>query len=266
MGLEYGHSVGRPDALVLWEAQFGDFTNGAMTVIDEFIASGEAKWGQRSGVVLLLPHGYEGQGPDHSSARLERYLQLCAEDNMTVAAPTTPANYFHLLRRQALASHKRPLIVMSPKSMLRLRAAASSIEDFTSGTFSPVLADPEQPSAATRVVLTAGKVYYDLLAARRKAGDTSTALVRIEQLYPLPGEQISDALAAYPQARDIVWVQEEPANQGAWAHVALTLPDHLPENATLRRVSRKAAASPAAGSSKVHEAEQAALVASAFER
>jgi 2-oxoglutarate decarboxylase len=268
MGFEYGYSVARPDALVLWEAQFGDFTNGAMTIIDEFIASGEAKWGQRTGVTLLLPHGYEGQGPDHSSARLERYLQLCAEDNMTVAAPTTPANYFHLLRRQALTSHNRPLIVMSPKSMLRLRAAASSVDQFTSGTFSPVLPDPEQLDAGqvTRVVLTAGKVYYDLLAARRKSGDTTTALVRVEQLYPLPGEEITDALAAYPGARDILWVQEEPANQGAWSHIALSLPDHLPEGATLRRVSRKASASPAAGSSKVHEAEQAALIEGAFGR
>ena len=266
MGFEYGYAVARPEALVLWEAQFGDFTNGAMTIMDEFIASGEAKWGQRSGLTLLLPHGYEGQGPDHSSARLERYLQLCAEDNMTVAAPTTPANYFHLLRRQALASHKRPLIVMSPKSMLRLRAAGSGINEFTAGSFLPVLADPDQPSAATRIVLTAGKVFYDLLAGRRKSDNTSTALIRVEQLYPLPGEEITDALAAYPQARDIVWLQEEPANMGAWAHIALTLPDHLPEGRTLRRVSRKAAASPAAGSSKVHEAEQAALVESALER
>ncbi len=266
MGFEYGYSVARPEALVLWEAQFGDFTNGAMTIIDEFIASGEAKWGQRAGLTLLLPHGYEGQGPDHSSARLERYLQLCAEDNMTVATPTTPASYFHLLRRQALQSHKRPLIVMSPKSMLRLRAAASAIESFTSGSFSPVLADPLQPSQATRVVLSAGKVYYDLFSARKKSEDTSTALVRVEQLYPLPGEQIADALAAYPDLQDVVWVQEEPANQGAWAHMALSLPDHLPEHVTLRRVSRKAAASPAAGSSKVHEAEQAALVAEAFAR
>jgi 2-oxoglutarate decarboxylase len=268
MGFEYGYAVARPEALVLWEAQFGDFTNGAMTIIDEFIASGEAKWGQRSGVTLLLPHGYEGQGPDHSSARLERYLQLCAEDNMTVATPTTPANYFHLLRRQALTTHKRPLIVMAPKSMLRLRAAASSVDDFLSGTFSPVLADPDRLEAGsvTRVVLTAGKVYYDLLAARRKSGDASTALLRVEQLYPLPGEDITDALSAYPNARDIVWAQEEPANQGAWGHIALSLPDHLPESATLRRVSRKAAASPAAGSSKVHEAEQAALIEGVFAR
>ncbi|MEO6206295.1 MAG: multifunctional oxoglutarate decarboxylase/oxoglutarate dehydrogenase thiamine pyrophosphate-binding subunit/dihydrolipoyllysine-residue succinyltransferase subunit, partial [Mycobacteriales bacterium] len=266
MGFEYGYAVARPEALVLWEAQFGDFTNGAMTIIDEFIASGEAKWGQRSGVTLLLPHGYEGQGPDHSSARLERYLQLCAEDNMTVATPTTPANYFHLLRRQALSSHKRPLIVMSPKSMLRLRAAGSSIEQFTEGTFAPVQPDPDQPGNVTRVVLTAGKVYYDLLSARRKTEDTSTALVRVEQLYPLPGEEIADALAAYPNLTDVVWLQEEPANHGAWAHIALSLPDYLPESVTLRRISRKAAASPAAGSSKVHEAEQAALVTGAFGR
>ncbi|MDT7538258.1 MAG: multifunctional 2-oxoglutarate metabolism enzyme, partial [Actinomycetota bacterium] len=268
MGFEYGYSVARPDALVLWEAQFGDFTNGAMTIVDEFIASGEAKWGQRSGVVLLLPHGYEGQGPDHSSARLERYLQLCGEDNMTVAAPTTPANYFHLLRRQALTSHKRPLIVMSPKSMLRLRAAASSVDDFTSGDFSPVLADPDQldPAGVTRVVLSAGKVFYDLLAARRKSGDTGTALVRVEQLYPVPGAEVAAALSAYSNAADIVWAQEEPANQGAWSHIALSLRDQLPASATLRRVSRKAAASPAAGSSKVHEAEQAALIEGVFAR
>ena len=266
MGFEYGYAVARPEALVLWEAQFGDFTNGAMTIIDEFIASGEAKWGQCSGLTLLLPHGYEGQGPDHSSARLERYLQLCAEDNMTVAAPTTPANYFHLLRRQALTSHKRPLIVMSPKSMLRLRAAASGVDDFTSGTFQPVLADPDQPGDVTRVVLSAGKVFYDVLAGRRKSGDTTTALVRVEQLYPLPGEEVADALSAYPNLQDVVWLQEEPANQGAWAHIALALPEHLPEHITLRRISRKAAASPAAGSSKVHEVEQAALVTGAFER
>jgi 2-oxoglutarate decarboxylase len=267
MGFEYGYSVARPEALVLWEAQFGDFVNGALTIVDEFIASGEAKWGQRSGVTLLLPHGYEGQGPDHSSARVERFLQLCAEDNMVVAAPTTPASYFHLLRKQALQSHKRPLVVMSPKSMLRLRAATSSLEDFTDKGFRPVLEDPDQldPAAVTRVVLTAGKVHYDLLSARRKAGEGRIALVRVEQLYPLPGEEVADALAGYPNATDVVWCQEEPANQGAWAHMALSLPDHLPEGRTLRRISRKAGASPAAGSSKVHEAEQAALISAALQ-
>jgi 2-oxoglutarate dehydrogenase complex dehydrogenase (E1) component-like enzyme len=267
MGFEYGYSVARQDALVLWEAQFGDFVNGAMTIVDEFIAAGDAKWGQRSGLTLLLPHGYEGQGPDHSSARLERFLQLCAEDNMVVAAPTTPANYFHLLRRQALQTDKRPLVVMSPKSMLRLRAAASAVEDFTDGSFSPVLPDPDPLDAAAvrRVVLSAGKVHYDLLAARRKAQQSDVALVRVEQLYPLPGEEIADALAAYPNATDVVWCQEEPANQGAWSYIALSLPDHLAGGRTVRRVSRKAGASPAAGSSRVHEAEQVALVGAALE-
>jgi 2-oxoglutarate dehydrogenase E1 component len=267
MGFEYGYSVARPDALVLWEAQFGDFVNGAMTIVDEFIASGEAKWGQCSGVTLLLPHGYEGQGPDHSSARLERFLQLCAEDNMVVAAPTTPANYFHLLRRQALQSHKRPLVVMSPKSMLRLRAAASAIEDFMDAGFASVLDDPDSldQGGVERVVLTAGKVHYDLLSARRKTENSKVALVRVEQLYPLPGEEVADVLAGYPNATDVVWCQEEPANQGAWAHIALSLPEHLPDGRSLRRISRKAGSSPAAGSSKVHEAEQAALLAAALE-
>jgi hypothetical protein len=178
---------------------------------------------------------------------------------MVVAAPTTPANYFHLLRRQALQSHKRPLVVLSPKSMLRLRAASSAVEDFVEKGFAPVLGDPDapDPQGVERVVLTAGKVFYDLLAARRKSGDTRVALVRVEQLYPVPGEELADALALYPGATDVVWCQEEPANQGAWAHVALSLPDHLPEGRSLRRVSRRAGASPAAGSSKVHEAEQA---------
>jgi 2-oxoglutarate dehydrogenase E1 component len=267
MGFEYGYAVARPDALVLWEAQFGDFVNGAMTIVDEFIAAGEAKWGQRSGITLLLPHGYEGQGPDHSSARLERFLQLCAEENMAVAAPTTPANYFHLLRRQALQTDKRPLVVMSPKSMLRLRAAASAVEEFTDGAFSPVLGDPDPIDAASvrRVVLTAGKVHYDLLAARRKSQRSDVALLRVEQLYPLPGEELADALAAYPNATDVVWCQEEPANQGAWSYIALSLPDHLAGGRTVRRVSRKAGSSPAAGSSRVHEAEQVALVSAALE-
>ncbi|MCW2585718.1 MAG: kgd, partial [Frankiales bacterium] len=268
VGFEYGYSVARPEALVLWEAQFGDFVNGAMTIIDEFISSGEAKWGQRSGVTLLLPHGYEGQGPDHSSTRIERFLQLCAEDNMTVAYPTTPAQHFHLLRAQAMSSVNRPLVVVTPKSMLRLKAAASAPADFTSGRWQPVLADQEQPDPAgvTRVVLSAGKVFYDLAAGRRKREDTSVALVRVEQLYPVPGAQIAAALAQYPNATDLVWAQEEPANQGAWSHIALSLPESLPDEVRLRRVSRRAAASPAAGSSKVHEAEQAALVEAVFAR
>jgi 2-oxoglutarate dehydrogenase complex dehydrogenase (E1) component-like enzyme len=268
MGFEYGYSIVHKEALVVWEAQFGDFVNGAMTVIDEYISSGEAKWSQCSGVTLLLPHGYEGQGPDHSSARIERFLQLCAEDNMTVAYPTTPAQHFHLLRAQGKAKVERPLVVFTPKSMLRLKAAVSAPGDFTSGHWQPVLADPESPdpAAVTRVVLTAGKVHYDLAAYRRKNEDSSVALLRVEQLYPLPAAQIREHLAGYPNAVDVVWVQEEPANQGAWAHIALSLPEHLAPGTQLRRISRRASASPAVGSHKVHEVEQAALVEAVFAR
>ncbi|MEO7061021.1 MAG: multifunctional oxoglutarate decarboxylase/oxoglutarate dehydrogenase thiamine pyrophosphate-binding subunit/dihydrolipoyllysine-residue succinyltransferase subunit, partial [Lapillicoccus sp.] len=270
MGFEYGYSVERPDALVLWEAQFGDFANGAQSIIDEFISSSEQKWGQRSSVVLLLPHGYEGQGPDHSSARIERYLQMCAEDNMTVAYPSTPASYFHLLRRQAYARPRRPLIVFTPKSMLRLKAAASAPEDFTTGGFRPVLPDPAQldGSSVTRVILASGKVVWDLFAGRTKREDTSTAILRVEQLAPLPGAEIAEALRAYPGA-EIVWVQEEPANQGGWPFIAMNLPQalaELGETRALRVVSRTASASPATGSHKTHELEQAQLIASAFDR
>jgi 2-oxoglutarate dehydrogenase E1 component len=270
MGFEYGYSVERPDALVLWEAQFGDFFNGAQTVVDEFISSSEQKWGQRSSVVLLLPHGYEGQGPDHSSARIERFLQMCAEDNMTVAYPSTPASYFHLLRRQAYARPRRPLIVFTPKSMLRLKAASSAVEDFTTGTFRPVLPDtaPLDKGAVTRVLLASGKVVYDLEAAREKAGDQQTAIVRVEQLAPLPAHDIAAQLREYPNA-DVVWVQDEPQNQGAWPFMALNLPGMLAEfgeNRPLRVVSRRASASPATGSTKKHQAEQQELVEAAFRR
>jgi len=265
MGFEYGYSVERPDALVLWEAQFGDFANGAQTIVDEFISSAEQKWGQRSSVVLLLPHGYEGQGPDHSSARIERYLQLCAEDNMTVAVPSTPASYFHLLRRQAYARPRRPLVVATPKSLLRLKAATSPVEEFTSGTFRPVLPEQHLPADAPvdRVLLCTGKVYYDLLAHRASIGDARTAIVRVEQLHPLEVEDLRAAVAPYGDA-ELVWVQEEPANQGAWTYLSTTLGDRL--GRPLRRVSRPAAASPATGSSKTHAKEQAALVEEAFAR
>ncbi|WP_369818893.1 multifunctional oxoglutarate decarboxylase/oxoglutarate dehydrogenase thiamine pyrophosphate-binding subunit/dihydrolipoyllysine-residue succinyltransferase subunit [Phycicoccus sp. Soil748] len=270
MGFEYGYSVERPDALVLWEAQFGDFFNGAQTVVDEFISSSEQKWGQRSSVVLLLPHGYEGQGPDHSSARIERFLTMCAEDNMTVAYPSTPASYFHLLRRQAYARPRRPLIVFTPKSMLRLKAASSMPEDFTTGTFRPVLPERKQldASAVTRVLLASGKVVYDLEAARDKADDGATAIVRVEQLAPLPAKEIAAELAKYPNA-DVVWVQDEPRNQGAWPFMALNLPQALAdlgETRALQVVSRKASASPATGSSKRHAEQQAELIAAALAR
>jgi multifunctional 2-oxoglutarate metabolism enzyme len=278
VGFEYGYSVARPDALVLWEAQFGDFADGAQPIMDEFVSAGEAKWAQRSGFTMLLPHGYEGQGPDHSSARIERYLLLCAEDNMTVAVPSSPAQYFHLLRRQALLQPRRPLIVFTPKSMLRLRAAASPVESFTSGGWKPVIRD-DTVSQPRRVILCSGKVYYDLLAARHKrSGGSGTvadaddvALVRVEQLYPTPVDEVSEVLASYgigsggsAGTTDVVWVQEEPANQGAWPHIQLYLAEGLPEGVRLRRVSRPATASPAAGVMRVHEAEQAALVEAAL--
>ena len=270
MGFEYGYSVERPDALVLWEAQFGDFANGAQTIVDEFISSSEQKWAQRSSVVLLLPHGYEGQGPDHSSARIERYLQLFAEDNMTIAYPSTPASHFHLLRRQAYARPRRPLIVFAPKSMLRLKAASSMPEDFTTGGFRPVLPDTRalDGAAVTRVLMASGKVVWELEAERDKRGDSATALLRVEQLAPAPAQELAEALAAYPNA-ELVWVQDEPKNQGAWPFMALNLPELLAEQGEarpLRVVCRKASASPATGSHKKHEVEQAALMEAAFAR
>ncbi|HZE40750.1 MAG TPA: multifunctional oxoglutarate decarboxylase/oxoglutarate dehydrogenase thiamine pyrophosphate-binding subunit/dihydrolipoyllysine-residue succinyltransferase subunit [Stackebrandtia sp.] len=265
MGFEYGYSVENPDALVAWEAQFGDFGNGAQSIVDEFISSGEAKWGQRSGVVLLLPHGHEGAGPDHTSGRMERYLQLCAEDNLRVANCTTPANYFHLLRRQALSPKKKPLVVFTPKSLLRNRHCVSPLEDFTTGGFRPVLTDPAVDSGAVkvgdvrRVLLCSGKIYYDLVDARDKHGITDTAVIRIEQLYPLPVDEIKAALAPFTNAVEHAWVQEEPANQGAWSHIALNLLEHL-DGVSLRRLSRPAAAAPSVGSNKIHAMEQQALI------
>ncbi|GGQ26246.1 multifunctional oxoglutarate decarboxylase/oxoglutarate dehydrogenase thiamine pyrophosphate-binding subunit/dihydrolipoyllysine-residue succinyltransferase subunit [Streptomyces mutabilis] len=274
MGFEYGYSLARPDALVMWEAQFGDFVNGAQTVVDEFISSAEQKWNQTSGVTLLLPHGYEGQGPDHSSARPERFLQLCAQNNMTVAMPTLPSNYFHLLRWQVHNPHHKPLVVFTPKSMLRLKAAASKAEEFTTGQFRPVIGDDSvDPAAVKKVVFTAGKVYYDLDAERKKRGVTDTAIIRIERLYPLPGAELQAEIAKYPNAEKYLWAQEEPANQGAWPFIALNLIDHLdlavgadvPHGERLRRISRPHGSSPAVGSAKRHQAEQEQLVREVFE-
>jgi len=270
MGFEYGYSVERPDALVLWEAQFGDFANGAQSIMDEFISSSEQKWGQRSSVVLLLPHGYEGQGPDHSSARIERYLQMCAEDNMSVCYPSTPASHFHLLRRQAYQRPRRPLIVFTPKSMLRLKAAASAPEDFTTGGFRPVLPDREGATGSnvTRVLIAAGKCVYELEAEREKRGDDQTAILRLEQYYPLPAHDLARELAKYPGA-EVVVVQDEPQNQGGWPFLALNLPEALAdlgETRPLRIVARKASASPSTGSTKKHAVEQAHLMARAFDR
>ena len=262
MGFEYGYSVARDDALVCWEAQFGDFGNGAQTIVDEFIASGEAKWSQRSAISLLLPHGYEGQGPDHSSGRPERFLQLAAENNMTVAICSSPANYFHLLRRQGLSPVRRPLIAFTPKSLLRLKAAVSDLDDFTTGTFRPVIGDTVDPAGVRRVLLCSGKIYYDLVAARTEQQRGDVAIVCVEQLYPLPAAEIHAELGRYPNAQ-LVWVQEEPANQGPWPFMALNLPEHL-EGRALLRASRRASASPAVGSVSVHEAQQREIVATAF--
>ena len=263
MGFEYGYSVERDDALVLWEAQFGDFANGAQSIVDEFVSSALQKWGERSSVVLLLPHGYEGQGPDHSSARIERYLTLCAEQNMTVAQPSTPASYFHLLRWHMKNAARRPLIVFEPKSMLRLKAAASGLADFTSGTFKPLI-DDTTVTNAQRVIFCSGKIYWDLVAERAKLGENSTAIVRIEQLYPFPIQEFMRVANAHPSA-NLLWVQDEPANQGPYPFVALNTFEAL-EGRTLRRVSRRATASPATGSHHLHEEEQHALITEAFTR
>jgi 2-oxoglutarate dehydrogenase E1 component len=266
MGFEYGYSVARPDALVMWEAQFGDFANGAQEVIDEFISASEVKWAQRSGVVLLLPHGYEGQGPDHSSARIERFLAMSAEDNWTIAIPSTPANYFHLLRWQTLSNRRKPLVVFTPKSMLRLRTATSMPEDFTSGRFQTVIADPSapDPAATTRVRLCSGKIYYELIKERERLQAYDTAIIRVEQIYPTPIEEIRKALETYPNCEDLAWVQDEPANQGAWPFIALNVPPHLEVGTYLRPITRPASASPAAGSHNKHEVEQEELLAATF--
>ncbi|HKJ13142.1 MAG TPA: multifunctional oxoglutarate decarboxylase/oxoglutarate dehydrogenase thiamine pyrophosphate-binding subunit/dihydrolipoyllysine-residue succinyltransferase subunit, partial [Ornithinimicrobium sp.] len=272
MGFEYGYSVERPDALVIWEAQFGDFTNGAQIIVDEFISSSEQKWGQRSSVVLLLPHGYEGQGPDHSSARIERFLGLCAEENLVVAYPSTPASFFHLLRRQAHARPRKPLIVFTPKGMLRHKAATSEPDDFTSGVFEPVLADSGEscPDAENvdLVLLASSKLVHDLVDQRTKREDERVAVLAMEQLYPCPGEELAALLRRYPDAT-VRWVQNEPRNQGAWPFMAMNLSHSLSrhdESRPIGVVSRPASASPATGSAKVHAAEQEDLFAAAFER
>ena len=269
MGFEYGYSVEQENALVIWEAQFGDFANGAQTVVDEFISSALQKWGERSSIVLLLPHGYEGQGPDHSSGRIERFLTLCAEQNMTVAQPSTPASYFHLLRWHMKNPARRPLIVFEPKSMLRLKAAASGLNDFTTGTFKPLITD-EKVSNATRLIFTSGKVYYDLIAEREKLNEYSTAIVRVEQLYPLPIEEIIAEAKKHPKAT-LLWVQDEPANQGPWPFIALAASEAFVAHEelsgrSLRRVSRRATASPATGNHHLHEEEEKALMTEAFTR
>ncbi|MFZ5805512.1 MAG: multifunctional oxoglutarate decarboxylase/oxoglutarate dehydrogenase thiamine pyrophosphate-binding subunit/dihydrolipoyllysine-residue succinyltransferase subunit [Acidobacteriota bacterium] len=262
MAYEYGYSVARPHALVLWEAQFGDFANGAQIVIDQFITSAHEKWDQHARLTLLLPHGYEGQGPEHSSARIERFLQLAAGDSMRVAFPTTAANYFHLLRSQAHLPHPKPLVVFTPKSFLRAELAKSPGEELVSGHFRPVVADPNPPENPSVAILCTGKVFFDLYPEREKT-HAPVVILRVDQLYPFPQEELKNALAAYPTVQEVRWVQEEPRNMGAWPF----LKEHLPEVTGPRRlrvVSRPPACSPATGSAKLHEAEQAHLAALAL--
>jgi 2-oxoglutarate dehydrogenase E1 component len=265
MGFEYGYSVTRPDTLTLWEAQFGDFVNGAQIIIDQFLVAAEDKWRQTSGLVLLLPHGYEGQGPEHSSARIERFLVLCAEDNIQVAQPTDAAQYFHLLRRQMVRDIRKPLIVFTPKGLLRAKPATSPSADFTSGSFQEVIRDEAAGEGVRRVLLASGRVAFDLLAARDERS-APAAVVRVEQLYPWPGEQIRDAIASHgEEVTEVVWVQDEPENMGPWPFAHQRLHKLLRTDYTLRHVSRFESASPATGSHTIHDQEQEHLMERAFE-
>jgi len=269
LAFEYGYSTTAPKSLIIWEAQFGDFANGAQVVIDQFICSGETKWERLCGLTLLLPHGFEGQGPEHSSARLERFLQLCAEHNMQVCTPTTPAQIFHLLRRQAVRPLRKPLIIMSPKSLLRHKLAVSTLEDLAHGQFQTVIPeiDAIKPEAATHVILCGGKVYYDLLEKRRETKREDVAIVRIEQLYPFPEKKLAEVLAQYKNVKSVVWCQEEPMNQGAWycsQHHIHSVVRGLNEKLRARYAGRPPAAAPACGSMYLHAKEQAALVEDAF--
>jgi 2-oxoglutarate dehydrogenase E1 component len=266
MGFEYGYATTDPKTLVMWEAQYGDFANGAQVIIDQFISSGEAKWERFCGLALLLPHGYEGAGPEHSSARLERFLQLCAENNMQVCVPSTPAQMFHMLRRQMRQHFRKPLIIMTPKSLLRHELSVSSLEDLAGGGFARVIGEIDDIPAqqVQRVVFCSGKVYFDLLKARRSEGLREVALVRIEQLYPFPSEEYQAVLSRYPNAREIVWCQEEPQNQGAWYQIRHRLQELVMGRRPVLYAGRRPAAAPATGIPKIHEIEQQTLVAAAL--
>jgi len=266
LGFEYGYATAEPDTMVLWEAQFGDFANGAQVVIDQFIASGEAKWGRLCGLVMLLPHGYEGQGAEHSSGRIERYLQLCADYNIQVCIPSSPAQMFHLLRRQMLRPMRRPLIVFTPKSMLRNKDAASPLSEFTQGSFRAVIPEGDALDAGKvkRLIACSGKIYYELLNARREKGIADMAIIRLEQLYPFPHEDFAAQVAAYPNASEFVWCQEEPGNQGAWHRIQHYLLRHLRRGMRLEYALRPSSAAPAAGYLAVHNEQQKAVIEAAF--
>jgi 2-oxoglutarate dehydrogenase E1 component len=270
MGFEYGYSSAEPNELIVWEGQFGDFANGAQVVIDQFICSGEAKWGRLSGLVLMLPHGYEGQGPEHSSARVERFMNLSAEQNWQVCVPTSASQIFHLLRRQMLRKVRKPLVIITPKSLLRHKDATSPLEDFSKGKFNTVIGETEEldPKKVTRVVLCTGKIYYELMAYRREQKITNTAIVRLEQLYPFPEQALQAELAKWPKAKELVWCQEEPRNQGCWYWLASR--HHLVRSRSSGQemflVSRPASASPAVGYYAKHNAQQKAVIEGAFDK
>ncbi|MGL5632928.1 MAG: 2-oxoglutarate dehydrogenase E1 component, partial [Azovibrio sp.] len=268
LAFENGYATAESNDMVVWEAQFGDFANGAQVVIDQFIASGEAKWGRGCGLVMLLPHGYEGQGPEHSSARLERYMQACAEMNMEVCVPTTPSQIFHLLRRQAVRKQRKPLVVMTPKSLLRHKDAISTMDEMANGEFQRVIGEVDaiDPKKVTRVILCSGKIYYDLLNARRERNLKNIAIVRIEQLYPFPEASMEKEMAKYSKATEVVWCQEEPRNQGAWYWFASRqhLVRSIGSKQNLLLVSRPAAASPAVGYLAKHNEQFKALIESAM--
>jgi multifunctional 2-oxoglutarate metabolism enzyme len=267
IGFEYGYSTLAPETLVLWEAQYGDFANGGQIMVDQFISSGRAKWGERSRLVMLLPHGYEGNGPEHSSARIERFLQACAEDNMRVANPSTADNYFHLLRRQGLLDELRPLIVFTPKSLLRSKDASCRLEDLATGGFRRVIDDPRAAGRrddVTRLLLCSGKVYYDLDAAKARDAATDVAVARLELLFPLPEAELRALFASYPNLTEVSWVQEEPRNMGAWTFVRRHLERLLPPNGSLYYVGRSTRSSPAEGYPQTHKVEQQRIITEAF--
>jgi 2-oxoglutarate dehydrogenase E1 component len=263
LAFEYGYTGSYPDALVLWEAQYGDFANGAQIVIDQYITTSEQKWNRTSSLTLLLPHGYEGQGPEHSSARIERFLILAGNNNIQVVNPTTPAQYFHLLRRQALRKLKKPLIAFTPKGVLRLPANVSDLKSFTSGSFQEILDDPA-PAKANRILFCSGKIFYDLLAEREKRKASGVAIVRIEQVYPLHIEKLKELIGKYNSAAKVIWVQEEPENMGAWHFIRPHLMEILPSKMSLEYAGRERSASPATGSARRHKDEQQRVLERAF--
>jgi 2-oxoglutarate dehydrogenase E1 component len=266
LAFEYGYATTEPNTMVIWEGQFGDFVNGAQVVIDQFISSGDAKWGRLCGMTLLLPHGYEGQGPEHSSARLERFLQLCAEHNMQVCVPSTPAQMFHMLRRQMLRTFRKPLIVMTPKSLLRHKMSVSPLSELSTGEFELIIPDIEDIAfkKTRRVVFCSGKVYFDLLEARKVHAIDDVALIRLEQIYPFPIDEYAAQLARYSHVKEFVWCQEEPQNQGAWYQIRHRLQEALTDEQQLYYAGRTSAAAPASGVFKVHLQQQQALVEAAL--